>query len=395
MEYEKIDARLSRPNVHFVPKTRLGRDVSFAELSQEWGISALLLANGAWRDRRLDLPGVDAYVGKGLAYQNPFIQWFNHENERSYAGPRFEIPDSGCLVVGGGLASLDVVKVIQLELYARALRKRGIETDVLELEHEGIPETLRAHGIPDPKSLGVNDGVLIYRRRAEDMPLAQEPDDATPEQKRKTEQTRRKILDKVREKFLFRFEERRVAHAPIIEDGRLRGLVVRETRVDGRRADPVPGSEREVRADLVVSSIGSVPEKIDGISMQGEYYTYKDWDTGEYEGVPGVFGVGNVLTGQGNIRVSFVHGQFVGKHLLDSYLGGGDAPRTFASGRLPAVERAAATAEKIADRLRKLAKLSPPLVSEILGRVKTLQGRAGYDGDYKAWIQAHTPPDLE
>src|SRR5436305_11583908 len=51
MEYGKIDQRLSKPGVHFVPRTRLGRDVPFAELAREWGLSALLLANGAWRDR--------------------------------------------------------------------------------------------------------------------------------------------------------------------------------------------------------------------------------------------------------------------------------------------------------------------------------------------------------
>src|SRR5205807_8425919 len=131
--------------------------------------------------------------------------------------------------------SLDVIKVVQLELYERALKKRGLAVDMYELEHEGIAEICSRHAI-EPGSLGVTDGLLIYRRRAEDMPLAQEPEDATPEQKRKTEATRRKILEKVREKFLFRFDERQLARAPIVEDGRLRGLVVAETKVEGRRA---------------------------------------------------------------------------------------------------------------------------------------------------------------
>src|SRR5205823_4271833 len=117
MEYGKIDARLTKSNVHFVPQTRLGRDVPFLELAHGWGLSALLLANGAWRDRRLEVAGIEEFVGRGLAYQNPFIQGFNHKNERSYDGPRFEVPDTGVLVVGGGLASLDVIKVVQLELY--------------------------------------------------------------------------------------------------------------------------------------------------------------------------------------------------------------------------------------------------------------------------------------
>src|SRR5262245_42343401 len=71
MEYGKIDVRLSKPNVHFVPKTKLGKDVDFEELAKAWGLSALLLANGAWRDRGLEIAGVDEYVDRGLVYQNP------------------------------------------------------------------------------------------------------------------------------------------------------------------------------------------------------------------------------------------------------------------------------------------------------------------------------------
>src|SRR3982074_2401124 len=40
-EYEKIDARLARPNIHFVPRTCLGRDLDFQELATSWGLSAV------------------------------------------------------------------------------------------------------------------------------------------------------------------------------------------------------------------------------------------------------------------------------------------------------------------------------------------------------------------
>ena len=84
-------------------------------------------------------------------YQNPFIYWYNHKNEKSYDGPRYETPDE-TLVVGGGLASIDVVKVLQLENYERALKARGIQTDMHELE-KGIPAACKAHGI-EPEELG-------------------------------------------------------------------------------------------------------------------------------------------------------------------------------------------------------------------------------------------------
>ena len=41
-----------------------------------WGLSAVILANGAWRDRDLGVPGADQFIDKGLVYQNPFIYWY-------------------------------------------------------------------------------------------------------------------------------------------------------------------------------------------------------------------------------------------------------------------------------------------------------------------------------
>ncbi|MGH9688882.1 MAG: NAD(P)-binding protein, partial [Candidatus Acidiferrales bacterium] len=205
-EYARIDARLRKPNVYFIPCTKLGRDIDFDDLSKNWEFSAVILANGAWRDRDLGVPGANAYAGKGLVYQNPFIYWYNHKNERGYSAPRYETPD-GALVVGGGLASLDVVKVLQLENYERALRAHGIETNVHELE-KGIPAVCKEHGV-QPEGLGVKGCLLIYRRRERDMPLAQPPDNPTPDQMAKTEQVRQKVLRLARDKYLFRYQDRR------------------------------------------------------------------------------------------------------------------------------------------------------------------------------------------
>src|SRR5260370_7317406 len=201
-EYGRIDARMKKPNAYFIPSTELGRDFNLPQLF-EGGSSAVVLANGAWRDRELGVPEAEQYVGKGLVYQNPFIYWYNHKNEKDYLGPRYETPDEA-VVVGGGLASLDVVKVLQLENYERALRARGIQTSMHELEKR-IPEVCKKHGIK-PEELGVKGCVLIYRRREQDMPLAQQPDKATPEQNAKTEQVRQKILPIAPHKYLFLFQ---------------------------------------------------------------------------------------------------------------------------------------------------------------------------------------------
>src|SRR5205085_10375611 len=129
---------------------------------------------------------------------------------------------------------------------------------------------------------------------------------------------------------------------------------------------------------MVISSIGSVPERIKGIGMKGEYYTYKSWDTGEYEGIPGVFGLGNVVTGQGNIRASFVHGQFVAKHLIENYLGVGDS-RDISGAQAPAAAKGEAGAPAVQAHPEKKAPLAPGKVKATFdrGRRPRRGGRLG------------------
>jgi NADPH-dependent glutamate synthase beta subunit-like oxidoreductase len=387
-EYGRIDARMKKPNVYFIPSIKLGRDFHLPQLFQ-WGFSAVILANGAWRDRELGVPEAEQYVGKGLVYQNPFIYWYNHKNEKDYRGPRYETPDEA-VVVGGGLASIDVVKVLQLENYERALRARGIEIGMHELE-KGIPAACKPHGIK-PEELGVKGCLLIYRRREQDMPLAQPPDGATPEQIAKTEMVRQKMLRLARDRYLFRFQDRRVTTGIIVENGRMAGLKLAETKVEGRKAEPIPGSEQELRAPLVVSSIGSVPEKLSGINMSGEYYTFAGKDVPRYTAMERVFGVGNVVTGQGNIRVSLVHSQKVTKRVVDC-MTGNDA--NAAAGAGSAEQQVASAMDAIGTQIEVIPQLSEEQMVNVERQVRALQQKAGFASDYDAWIAKVTPPDLE
>jgi len=389
-EYSRIDARLKNPGVFFLPSTKLGRDLDFQDLCNNWGLSVVVLANGAWRDRELGIPGAEEFIDKGLVYQNPFIYWYNHKNEEGYTGPRYQAPDEA-LVVGGGLASIDVVKVLQLENYERVLRSRGVQTDVYELEKKGVPAVCKMHGIT-PEDLGVKGCLLMYRRREQDMPLAQPPENATPEQIAKTEAIRQKMLRLAREKYLFRIQDRRVTTGLLVEDGRLVGLKVAETKVEGRKAEPIAGSEYQLRAPMVISSIGSLPEEIRGVVMKGEYYNFTGGALPRYVGTDRVFGVGNVVTGQGNIRASLVHSQEVTTKLIENYIGVSDgasaSPRFYAS----AEAQGAAQAQAIRLRVRGTPGLSDLEIAAIEERIRVLQERVGYAGDYDSWIASVTPP---
>src|SRR6202040_2594371 len=61
-EYEEINQRLEHPNIEFVPLTRMGIDITYDDLRQRWGLSAVVLAHGAWRDRPLAVEGADQFI---------------------------------------------------------------------------------------------------------------------------------------------------------------------------------------------------------------------------------------------------------------------------------------------------------------------------------------------
>ena len=353
----------------------------------------MILANGAWRDRDLGVPGAEEFVDKGLVYQNPFIYWYNHKNEKSYTGPRYETPDEA-LVVGGGLASIDVVKVLQLENYERALKARGIARQHARAGKKRHPGRLQG-AWHRPEDLGVKGCLLIYRRREQDMPLAQPPDNATPEQIAKTEPVRQKMLRLARDKYLFRVQDRRLTTGLVVENGRLVGLKVAETKVEGRRAEPIPGSEHELRAPLVISSIGSVPEIIPGVAMKGEYYTFNDEDLPRYSGCGS-----RVRRWERGHRAGqhsrFARAQPESDHPTHRKLhwrGDGDA---IMSALYAAAEaRGAAQARAVEERVETLPALSGSEVAAIEQRIRNLQERVGYTADYDSWITRETPPDLE
>ena len=352
-EYDQIDSKLTRDGVFFVPRTGIGRDVSFDQLLDDWGFDLVILANGAWRDRPLPVSGADAYINRGLVYQNPFIFWFNHHREPGYDGPSYEIHD-GTAVVGGGLASIDVAKVLQLEMTCKKLAERGIDQNLVEMEVQGIPATLAEHGL-EWKDLGLEGCTLYYRRRVEDMPLAEAPPNASEDQIKKIEAVRRRILEKAQRKYLFSVDPLWTPVGLLTHGDRLDGLRFARTRIgnDGR-AVIVPGEIQNVQTPMVISSIGSIPMPIKGLPMDGELLRLDDREHGRVTTFENVFGCGNVVTGKGNLVASRKHSRQVADFIAN-LLAENASPRTSY------------------DSLRDM--------------IRVQQKAVGYDGQYEDWIR--------
>src|SRR6202158_2987422 len=390
-EYEEINKRLDHPNIEYVPKTRMGRDLDFQELRSRWGLSGIVLSHGAWRDRPFPVEGADEFVDRGLIYQNPLIYWFNHYLEKQYDGPRYEL-SPGATVVGGGLASIDVVKVLQIETTLTALKARGIAADMLALEREGVEPVLKASGLKYG-DLGVAPCKLYYRRRVLDMPLSDIPPDAPAKRAEALKMARGKILEKAQRKFLFEFQELRAPSGMIANDGAMVGVNFSRTEVADGQVRIVQEGAESAHAKLTISSIGSIPEPISGIPQKGEVYTYVDRDVGLLmDGPTAVFAAGNVLTGKGNIKDSLESGTEIGALVAEAYLGlSGEAPKLAEGARAQADEQG----RKIATALSQRPKLEPDEVEAVMRRVRERQRAVGYEGNYRAWIAKVTPSDLQ
>jgi ferredoxin/flavodoxin---NADP+ reductase len=390
-EYEEINKRLDHPNVAYVPLTRMGRELEFEELRTAWGISGIVLTHGAWRDRAFPVEGADQFVDKGLVYQNPLIYWFNHYPERAYGGPRYQLKP-GTIVVGGGLASIDVVKVLQIEMALAALAARGIREEMLRLEREGLEPVLATHKLKWAE-LAVQPCKLFYRRRVIDMPLSDIPPDAPPKRAESLRMARNKILEKAMRKYLFEFQELRAPTGLVLEDEKMVGVQFNATEVADGRVRTLDSPVEAARGELTVSSIGSIPEPIPGIPQKGEVYTYVNEKIGLLlDGPTAVFAAGNVLTGKGNIKDSLESGTEVGTRVAEAYLGLSGEQLPLAEGARRAAQ---AEAEQIAAVLEARPKLAPEAVEKIVHRLQERQQAVGYGGNYREWIAKVTPPDLQ
>lgn len=383
-EYGVIDGKLDHDNVWFVPSTRLGRDISLSELENDWGFSRVVLAVGAWRDRPLPLTGADDLEGKGFVYQNPLIYWFNHHHEPNYSGEHFDTPD-GTLIIGGGLASIDVAKVMMLCTVDRALAARGHDVDPLEMEHRGIDRTLEEAGLGWDE-LQLRGATIIYRKRREDMPLVAMPEAADDKRRSKIEASRVRLADKAMKKYLFRIEPLMRPESFLVEDGRAVGMRFR--RMSHTPTGGFEPSEAiiEKRSPLIVSSIGSIPEPLDGVPMKGELFDFEILDRESQlvclAGHPKVFAAGNAVTGKGNIVASRKHGAEVAERISRWLLGESAPEDEYAALRTHAERVGNAVANNLADS----DPLSPAALAEIRGRVEARWNTIGYQGTYSEWM---------
>ena len=344
-EYFKIDDIISNDLVDFVPLTRIGEDISFEEI-YNMGWSCIYFANGAWKDRSFPIKEIEQF--DNFYYQNPFVYWFNHYHEPSYNGTKVDIKDDA-IVIGGGLASIDVCKITQLELVRQKVESKIENFDIIEMEHKGIPKYLEQYDLKY-EDLGIKGTTLVYRRNVENMPLTTIPEDAAPEMVEKRKLARRKILNNTLDKFLFKVAECTQPVGLSYEDNMLNGIEVIENEIIDGKLIAKENSNKILHGNTFISSIGSLPEPIQGIPMDGSTYNIIDEDSGKFDELDKVHGMGNAITGKGNIKASRVSAKTVGDLTIDL-----------------------------------INDIDQDVIDNIDSKVKEWQSKSSYDGNYFEW----------
>jgi ferredoxin/flavodoxin---NADP+ reductase len=387
---QKIDARLDHPMVQYVPLCRLGRDIDFEEIAKEWGFSAILLATGAWKDRTFPLPEIEAFIGKGFYYQNPFVQWFNWFHDPNYSGPDYSVKE-GAVVIGGGLASIDVAKIVMIETFRAAINKIGLKMDSISIERFGLKKAASQLGI-SLEQLNLKNCKIIYRRRIIDMPLSPDPVTDSLAELEKSRSVRKKIVSLAEEKFLFKVIECQSPKDIIQKEGKITGLLMQKNKIENNRAVPIENEIYELETPLVISSIGSVPEEIPGINSDGEKFVLEDQASGKLKGFENVFVLGNAITGKGNIKESQKHGRNVSESIIRDYLGvyGEDDHKSDYEFKTGIAEQL----QPVTSFLTQSEPIAAKQLGQIQSRVKDLQLKQNYT-NYPTWIKAHLPLRLE
>ena len=391
-QIKEIDRKLDHLNITFVPNTKIGEDIDFLDLVKNWGFSAIIIANGAWYDRRLQIPSIDKYVDKELAYQNSFIYWFNHKHESDFLKQNYFITNN-TVVIGGGLASLDVVKIVMIELVKKHLYlDKGIDIDLFTIEKEGIPRVLAAHKISFDE-LNIGKVKLVYRRTARYMPL-KSPKDDTLESVEAAETISEKLLRKYAEKYMFDFIPLAIPVNFKEENEKLTAVVFQNVRLDKGKVVPLENSFFELETSLLISSIGSVPEQISGLNY--EWCGLKMSGNTEclVSGFDNVFAVGNAVTGRGNIQESKRHGKQMTALIMDNHLKD-DAFETWLTNlNNNIVEEINVQIQSIVNQISKQKVEPKTSIESARIRISEIHHKIGYES-YASWIEKHLPVRLE
>jgi len=279
---------MGKDGVRFLGNVEVGRDVSYDELEDLY--DAVVIAMGAYEDRRLGIPGEDL---PGVYGSWQFVGWYNGHPDFADMAPDFSRP--GAVVIGNGNVALDVCRVLaktpdemalsDIAPAALAAIQAGASGDITVAGRRGpveaafTPAELGEFGHLSNAGPKVDAAALpdsVGEVAGKDKPFKEKNLEllhgfAAPEDGDKP-----RTID-----MLFC-----VSPVEILGTDRVEGVRFERTRLDGGRAVGT-GEFFAVEAGLVVTAIGYKTAALPGIPMDGGIVANSD---GRVE--DGVYAVG-------------------------------------------------------------------------------------------------------
>lgn len=145
----RIDQNLAHPDIVFVPRTALDRDVSRATLEA----MGVVVVPATGRKHRVETP----WPGRDVLSHRELIGWFNRRGHPAYPGPELELPRE-VVVVGDHVLAVEATRIVSYEVCRQALMERGHSVGISTLARDGVAATLARLGVKD---LGIAVSLVV------------------------------------------------------------------------------------------------------------------------------------------------------------------------------------------------------------------------------------------
>lgn len=274
-KWQRFDLRLG---------TEIGTDVSHAELMRQY--SAVIYATGAFHPRLLDVPGAQL---PGSASAAAFVGWYNdHPDHRDLD---LDLSGDRAVIVGNGNVALDMARILSVD--PRTLRGTRIAPRALSALQDSTIREVVIIGRRGPEDAAFTVPELLALTHIPDVDVIVDPADLPSGP---VPSAKMQLLNEI-------------AHAPA--KGARNRIVLRfhstpteilgEQRATGLRLQAAEGASRDIRAELVLHSIGFQGQGIPGVPFDPVRYAIPHRQgrvlDGEQQPVPGVYTVGWIKRG--------------------------------------------------------------------------------------------------
>lgn len=259
---DTLDKVLDKEGVRFVGNVTVGSDVSMAELHQFF--DAVILTYGASRDRRLGVPGEDL---DGSVAATDFVAWYCGHPDAEL-GPFEDLVSSStsAVVVGVGNVAVDVTRVLAKTV--PELDQTDMPQHVLDALNRSSITDVHVLGRRGPAQATFTTKELRELGELLDADVIVKPGDvvldAASEQAIATDKAVARNVDVIREwSTRAPGDKRRRIHlhfcarpVEVTGEGRVQGVVVERTALDGSGNAVGTGETFVIPADMVVRSVG-------------------------------------------------------------------------------------------------------------------------------------------